>query len=51
MVFMMNVKEDFGLKIYNDIDKNKSGTVTFNQMATYLSDLSHNLMNLITRLL
>ena len=44
-------KEDFGLKIYNDIDKNKSGTVTFNQMATYLSDLSHNLMNLITRLL
>lgn len=42
-------KEDFSLKFYNDIDKNHTDIITFNQMATYLTDSSHNLMNLISR--
>jgi len=40
---------EFCSKFYNDIDKNKTDIVTFNQIVTYLTDSNHNLMNLISR--
>ena len=40
---------EFVSKFYNDIDKNKTDIVTFNQIVTYLTDSNHNLMNLISR--
>ena len=40
---------EFVSKFYNDIDKNKTDIITFNQIVTYLTDSNHNLMNLISR--
>ena len=41
---------EFCSKFYNDIDKNKTDIITFNQIVTYLTDSNHNLMNLISRM-